>query len=241
MRGGLELQSAGHANARPPLIDADGLGKFFDGGEIRALDGASLSVAAGEFVALMGPSGSGKTTLLQIVGALEQPDAGQVRYRGTDYTELPDLAAFRAQRLGFVFQSFHLLPTLTALENVQVPMFEMPWSRGERAERAAGLLAGVGLQQRLAKRPAQLSGGERQRVAIARALANDPELILADEPTGSLDTRSAAQVLDLLRALHAARNLTVLMVTHDAGVASRADRVVAMRDGRVVAGARQDA
>jgi ABC-type lipoprotein export system ATPase subunit len=228
----------GHANAEPALVDADSLGKSFDGGEIRALEGASLSIGAGEFVALMGPSGSGKSTLLQIIGALDRPDVGRVRYRGVDYGALPDLAAFRARRLGFVFQSFHLLPTLTASENVQVPMFEMPWSRGERRVRADGLLGAVGLEHRLAKRPSQLSGGERQRVAIARALANDPELILADEPTGSLDSQSAAQVLDLLRALHAARNLTVLMVTHDAGVAARADRVVAMRDGRIVADAR---
>jgi putative ABC transport system ATP-binding protein len=219
------------------LVSADRLSKSFDDGEIRALDCASLSIEAGEFVALMGPSGSGKSSLLQAIGALEQPDEGELRFRGLAYTDMPDLAQFRARRLGFVFQSFHLLPTLTAVENVQVPMFEMPWSRRERVERAEALLAAVGVAHRSAKRPAQLSGGERQRVAIARALANDPELILADEPTGSLDSRSAAQVLDLLRSLHASRGLTVLMVTHDPAVAARADRVVWMRDGRVVADA----
>jgi putative ABC transport system ATP-binding protein len=184
----------------------------------------------------MGPSGSGKSSLLQAIGALEQPDAGRLRYRGLAYDEMPDLARFRARHLGFVFQSFHLLPTLSAVENVQVPMFEMPWGRAERRERAGALLAAVGIAHRSGKRPAQLSGGERQRVAIARALANEPELILADEPTGSLDSHSAAQVLDLLQALHVSRGLTLLMVTHDAAVARRADRVAWMKDGRVLAG-----
>ena len=182
----------------------------------------------------MGPSGSGKSTLLQIIGALDEPDAGTVSFAGVDYADLPDLSEFRARRLGFVFQSFHLLPTLTAAENVQVPMFEMPWGRQERSARAEALLAAVGVQGRSGKRPSQLSGGERQRVAIARALANEPELILADEPTGSLDSANAAQVLDLLRSLQVSRGLTVLLVTHDAEVAARADRIVHMRDGRIV-------
>ncbi len=216
------------------MILAQGLSKSYDGGEIRALDRASLEVGRGEFVALMGPSGSGKSTLLQIVGALDEADAGSVSFEGVNYADLPDLSAFRARRLGFVFQSFHLLPTLTAAENVQVPMFEMPWRRAERIERAEALLAAVGVQGRSSKRPSQLSGGERQRVAIARALANEPELVLADEPTGSLDSENARQVLDLLRTLHASRGLTVLLVTHDAEVAARADRIVRMRDGRIV-------
>jgi putative ABC transport system ATP-binding protein len=216
------------------LIRAEGLSKSYDGGEIHALDRASLTVGRGEFVALTGPSGSGKSTLLQIIGALDEPDAGRVSYGGVDYADLPDLSAFRARRLGFVFQAFYLLPTLTAAENVQVPMFEMPWSRQERVARAQSLLASVGVHGRSGKRPPQLSGGERQRVAIARALANEPELILADEPTGSLDSANARQVLDLLRSLHDSRGLTVLMVTHDAEVAARADRIVNMRDGRVL-------
>jgi len=216
------------------LIRAEGLSKSYDAGEIHALNRASLSVERGEFVALMGPSGSGKSTLLQIIGALDEPDSGRVSYGGVNYADLPDLSAFRARRLGFVFQSFYLLPTLTAAENVQVPMFEMPWDRTERAARAEALLASVGVHGRSAKRPSQLSGGERQRVAIARALANEPELILADEPTGSLDSQNARQVLDLLRNLHDSRGLTVLMVTHDAEVAARADRIVQMRDGRVL-------
>ena len=221
-------------SAETALVSADRLSKSFDGGEIRALDGASLSIGQGEFVALMGPSGCGKSTLLQMIGALDEPDAGDVRYRGMPYGEMQDAAAFRATRLGFVFQSFRLLPTLTASENVQVPMFGMPWSAKERAGRADALLDSVGMRQRRDKQPAQLSGGERQRVAIARSLANDPELILADEPTGSLDSASAQNVLELLISLRASRNLTVLMVTHDPGVAAHADRVVAMRDGRVI-------
>jgi putative ABC transport system ATP-binding protein len=225
-------------SADASLVLADRLCKSFDGGEIRALDGASLAIAQGEFVALMGPSGCGKSTLLQMIGALDEPDAGEVRYRGTRYGELQDTSAFRARRLGFVFQSFRLLPTLTASENVQVPMFGMNWSRKERAARADALLDSVGMRQRRNKRPAQLSGGERQRVAIARSLANDPELILADEPTGSLDSGSAQNVLELLSSLRASRNLTVLMVTHDSGVARYADRVVGMRDGRVISESR---
>jgi putative ABC transport system ATP-binding protein len=221
-------------HAESPLVSAHGLSKTFDGGEIRALDGATLALSPGEFVALMGPSGCGKSTLLQIIGALEQPDSGEIRYRGETYGALSDAATFRARRLGFVFQSFHLLPTLSASENVQVPMFGMPWSRSERKARAEALLDSVGMHQRLSKRPAQLSGGERQRVAIARALANDPELILADEPTGSLDSRTAEQVLGLLCSLRASRGLTMLMVTHDASVAAHADRVVRMLDGRVI-------
>jgi putative ABC transport system ATP-binding protein len=224
-------------HADTALVSANGLSKSFDGGEICALDGATLALAPGEFVALMGPSGCGKSTLLQIIGALEQPDSGEIRYRGEAYGAFRDVAMFRAQRLGFVFQSFHLLSTLSASENVQVPMFGMPWSRGERKARAEALLDSVGMQQRRSKRPAQLSGGERQRVAIARALANDPELILADEPTGSLDSRTTEQVLDLLCSLRRSRGLTMLMVTHDSSVAAYADRVVRMRDGRVLSSA----
>ena len=227
-------------SAEPLLVLADDLHKSFDGGEIHALDGASLAIAQGEFVALMGPSGCGKSTLLQMIGALDEPDAGQMRYRGMPYGEL-DPAGFRASRLGFVFQSFRLLPTLTASENVQVPMFGMSWTRKERSARADVLLDSVGMQQRRNKRPAQLSGGERQRVAIARSLANDPELILADEPTGSLDSSSAKNVLDLLLSLRASRNLTVLMVTHDPAVAACADRIVGMRDGRVLSESRAHA
>lgn len=217
-----------------PLVSATGLGRSFDGGEVQALAGASLDIAAGEFVSLTGPSGCGKSTLLQLIGALDRPDAGVLRWRGEDYAQLPDLAAFRARRLGFVFQSFHLLPTLSALDNVQLPMFEREWSRAERRERARALLAAVGVAHRQDKRPAQLSGGERQRVAIARALANEPELLLADEPTGSLDSASAEQVLALLRSLHDTRGLTLLVVTHDAAVASQAARTVRMLDGRIV-------
>ena len=217
-----------------PLVSATGLSRIFDGGEVQALAGASLDIAPGEFVSLTGPSGCGKSTLLQLIGALDRPDAGTLCWRGEDYARLSDLAAFRARRLGFVFQSFHLMPTLSALDNVQLPMFEREWSRTERRERALALLAAVGVAHRQDKRPAQLSGGERQRVAIARALANEPELLLADEPTGSLDSASAEQVLALLRSLHQTRGLTLLVVTHDAAVAAQAARTVRMLDGRIV-------
>ena len=218
-----------------PLVSAARLCRVFDGGEVQALANASLQIHAGEFVSLMGPSGCGKSTLLQLIGALDRPDAGELRWRGEDYAALPDLSAFRAHRLGFVFQSFHLLPTLTASDNVQLPMFEREWPRAERRARAEALLEAVGVVHRKNKRPAQLSGGERQRVAIARALANEPELLLADEPTGSLDSASAAQVLALLRSLHEQRGLTLLVVTHDAAVAAQAARTVTMKDGRIVA------
>ncbi len=218
----------------PALVSATGLCRSFDGGEVQALSGASLALQAGDFVSLTGPSGCGKSTLLQLIGALDRPDAGALHWRGEDYAQLPDLGAFRARRLGFVFQSFHLMPTLSALDNVQLPMFERDWTRAERRERAQALLAAVGVAHRQDKRPPQLSGGERQRVAIARALANEPDLLLADEPTGSLDSASAEQVLALLHALHTSHGLTLLVVTHDAAVAAQAARTIRMLDGRIV-------
>ena len=216
-----------------PLLRAAGLAKRYPDGDVQALQGVSLAIHAGESVAITGPSGCGKTTLLQLLGGLDRPDAGEVFFEGVPLGAL-DLDAFRARRLGFVFQSFHLLPTLSALENVQVPMFEGPVPRAARADRAAQLLDEVGLGHRRRHRPGQLSVGERQRVAIARALANGPTLILADEPTGNLDSRSQAEVLDLLARLRAERGLTLVVVTHGHEVAAAADREVALRDGRIV-------
>ena len=218
-----------------PILRADGLVKTYPDGDVRALRGVSLAIAPGESVAITGPSGCGKTTLLQLLGGLDRPDAGEVEFEGTPLARL-DLDAFRARRLGFVFQSFHLLPTLTAAENVQVPMFEGPYPRAERAARAADLLREVGLAHRAGHRPARLSVGERQRVAIARALANGPTLILADEPTGNLDSRAQADVLDLLARLRVARDLTLVVVTHSREVAAAADREVTLKDGQVAAG-----
>ena len=218
-----------------PLLRAEGLVKTYPDGDVRALRGVSLAVAERESVAITGPSGCGKSTLLQLLGGLDRPDSGEVYFRGGPLAGL-DRDAFRARQLGFVFQSFHLLPTLTALENVQVPMFEAPWPVAERRDRAAKLLDEVGLGHRGGHRPGKLSVGERQRVAIARALANEPTLILADEPTGNLDSRAQADVLALLDRLRRGRSLTLVMVTHSHEVAAAADREVRLRDGRIVEG-----
>ena len=208
--------------------------KHYEEGRIRALNGMDLDVADGEFVAIVGPSGCGKSTLLHLLAALDRPDEGQIVVGGHDLIHERDLDHYRSRHVGMVFQLHNLLPSLTATENVQIPMFGTERSSGERAKRAADLLAAVGLEGRSRSRPAKLSGGERQRVAIARALANDPPLLLADEPTGSLDSEAGARVLDLLDDLRRTRGLTIVLVTHDADVARRADRVVRMLDGSCV-------
>ena len=222
------------AAASPFVFEATGLIKDFDDGQVHALRGVDLQIADGEFVAIVGPSGSGKTTLLQLLGALDQPSEGTLKYRGESLLDLPDPAAYRAHEIGFVFQAFHLLPTFTASENVQIPMFEDHKSRAERQERALELLKAVGLEERVNHYPAKLSGGERQRVAIARSLANYPSVLLADEPTGNLGSESANQVLDLLRSLHADRRMTLILVTHDMSIAACAQRAIQMKDGRAV-------
>ena len=216
-----------------PLLRAENLTKRYPDGDVEALRGVSLAVLGGESVAITGPSGCGKTTLLQLLGGLDRPSSGEVFFEGKPLGQL-DLDRFRARRLGFVFQSFHLLPTLSALENVQVPMFEGTWPRAEREGRAAELLREVGLSHRKNHRPSRLSVGERQRVAIARALANSPTLILADEPTGNLDSRTQAEILDLLARLRRDRGLTLVVVTHSREVAAAADREVKLRDGLLV-------
>ena len=216
------------------LVEARGVERSFDNGAVLALRGVDLSIVEGEFVSITGPSGSGKSTLLHIIGALDLPTAGEVRFLGEDLRAIGDLAAFRARSVGFVFQAFHLLPTLTAVENVQVPMFEMGWPRAERRRRAEALLQAVGLSHRMSHLPATLSGGERQRVAIARSLANAPRLLLADEPTGSLDSENAAHIAGLLRDTHRERGITVVLVTHEPVFASMAGRTIFLRDGRVV-------
>jgi ABC-type lipoprotein export system ATPase subunit len=209
--------------------------KSFDGGTIRALGGVSLELDAGELVALTGPSGCGKSTLLNLIGALDRPDSGEIHVGGEDVTRLADASRYRATTVGFVFQFHNLMTTLTALENVQIPMLGQR-ARAEREERARGLLAEVGLGAREQSRPPTLSGGERQRVAIARALANAPRLLLADEPTGALDSETGAQILELLRGVRDARGTTILLVTNDDAVAAQADRVLRLRDGVLTPG-----
>jgi len=206
------------------------VGKSFDAGRVRALEDVSLRLAPGELVALTGPSGCGKSTLLNLIGALDRPDTGEIRVGGEDVTRLRDPAGYRAGTVGFIFQFHNLITTLSALENVQVPMLGRR-GRGERERRAVSLLAEVGLEQRAAAYPPTLSGGERQRVAIARALANEPRLLLADEPTGALDTGTGAQILDLLRGLRDEHGTTILLVTNDDAVAAQADRTLRIRDG----------
>ena len=217
-----------------PLLKAKALTREFDEGQVKALRGVDFSINEGEFVAIAGPSGCGKSTLLQLLGALDRPTSGELLHRGESVPDNPDPAAYRASEIGFIFQAFHLLPTFTALENVQLPMFESYCSRSERRERARELLRLVGLEDRLDHFPSKLSGGERQRVAIARSLANGPSLLLADEPTGNLDSENAHAVLDLIISLQQERGRTMVLVTHDASIAKRAGRILHMMDGRIV-------
>jgi putative ABC transport system ATP-binding protein len=220
------------------VYDVRGATRRFKKGalEVRAVNEVDLAIAAGEFVALEGPSGSGKTTLLQLLGALDRPTGGHVYFEGRDLAALPDreLADLRLRAFGFVFQQFNLIPTLTALENVESGLAPTGVNGQELRQRSLALLGEVGLAERADHLPAQLSGGEQQRVAIARALVVEPRVILADEPTGNLDTKTGADVIDALAGLAARRGSTVVVATHDAGLAARAPRRIAMRDGRMV-------
>ena len=220
-------------SAASPLLQVVDVHRDFDAGHVLALRGVSFDINQGEFVAIIGSSGSGKSTLLSLLGTLDVADQGEILFRGESITKLSDPAAFRARNIGFIFQSFHLLPTLTSLENVQVPMFEMGWGVRERQRRARELLDAVGMSHRLDHLPSKLSGGERQRVAIARSLANDPPILLADEPTGNLDSKNSAQIMELLETLHHDKGMTLVLVTHDLNVARAADRIITMSDGQV--------
>ena len=221
-------------NANKVIIETHDLTRIYgDGEEIRALDGVNLTVEAGEFTAVMGPSGSGKSTLLNVLGTLDLPTSGQIFVNGQDLAKLRDIDGFRAKTVGFMFQLHNLLPTLTARENVEIPMTGYLGAK-ERRLRAEELLHLVGLGDRLNHLPGQLSGGQRQRVAAARALANQPPLVLADEPTGSLDTNTGQDLMNLLKELNRGQGVTFVIVTHDPAVARQTRRVLVMADGKIL-------
>jgi putative ABC transport system ATP-binding protein len=226
---------------REPVVEARDVTKEYrlpgdrrvEGALVRALRGVSFSVAEAEFVSIVGPSGSGKSTLLHLLGALDRPTSGSLRFSGRDVAELDDaaLARVRNTEIGFVFQQFQLLSRTSALANVMLPLVYRGIGKAERRERAADALTSVGLAHRLTHRPAQLSGGEQQRVAVARALVTEPRMLLADEPTGNLDTATGIQIMSLLRDLNAERGVALVVITHDPDVSSQAPRQIRIRDG----------
>jgi putative ABC transport system ATP-binding protein len=219
-----------------PILHIRELALHFDDGQTKALNGVDLDVRAGEFVAIVGPSGSGKSSLLNVIGTLDAPTSGELIFRDQPYSTIKDASLFRRENIGFIFQAFHLIPTLSTLENVIVPTIGCSGNAHEYKAHAESLLTQLGLRDRLHHFPGKLSGGERQRVAIARSLINQPRMILADEPTGSLDSANAAQVLDILTGIVKQQGLTLIMVTHDANVSARADRIIYMRDGKIEPG-----
>jgi len=218
------------------IIEIQGLKKRFDKGKIKALNGIDLVIKKGEFVSIMGPSGSGKSTLLNMIGALDKADEGFIKVAGIDLMEVKDLSKFRSQEIGFVFQLHNLIPNLSVLENVEIPMYETKSSSKEIRERALELLELMNFpnfSDTIKQNPTKLSGGERQRVAIARALVNHPSIILADEPTGALDSKTGDMILNLLKEIHHKENVTLVMVTHEPYVAEMADRTINVLDGKV--------
>jgi ABC-type lipoprotein export system ATPase subunit len=221
----------------PPIVATRALRKSYlmGGRSLEVLAGIDLAVTRGEFLALRGASGAGKSTLLHLLGGLDLPNAGEILFDGADMRSFSsaELARWRNRRVGFVFQAYHLLPELSALENVMLPARMARLAPAPAAARAAEILGRVGLGQRMEHRPWELSGGEQQRVAIARALVNAPDLILADEPTGNLDSRTGEEIIQLLQALRAERQATLIIATHDAGLASRAPRALELADGRI--------
>ena len=215
------------------LFRTEHLTKLYPDGQVHAVEDVSIEVRRGEYVAIMGPSGSGKSTLLNLLGALDNPTSGDIYFDGQPLSKMRNLDRIRVEKFGFVFQSFHLLPILTSVENVQVPMFEGSLSSGARVKKAKELLDLVGMGHRLNHLPQKLSVGERQRVAIARSLANDPIALLADEPTGNLDSVSAEGVFELFAHLHRERGMTIVLITHDEEFGRRAQRTICMQDGHV--------
>ncbi len=232
-----ETPSAGEVPSPDLVIQLDRIHKTYHLGdiEVHALRGISLGIRRGEFVAIMGPSGSGKSTMMNVIGCLDRPTKGHYLLEGADVSKVDKagLADIRNKRIGFVFQSFNLVPRTSALENVELPMVYAGVPAAERSRRARAALAEVGLADRERSMPNQLSGGQQQRVAIARALVNNPSLILADEPTGALDTRTSIEVMEIFQRLNRDRNLTVIVVTHEQDIAQYANRIIQFRDGRL--------
>lgn len=216
------------------IVEINNLVKSYENGHIKALNGIDLTIKEGEFVSIIGPSGSGKSTLLNMLGALDLPDSGSINVAGYDLLSNKKLNEFRAQKIGFVFQLHNLIPNLSVVENIEIPMFTSKMSNDEMRTRALDLLDVVGLREKASQKPSKLSGGERQRVAIARALANNPSIILADEPTGSLDSKTSTKILKQLIDLHKTQNVTLIIVTHDMDVAKLADRTIEVLDGKLV-------
>jgi len=219
------------------LIALDDVRRVYEmgGDQVRALDGVTLRIETGAYLAIMGPSGSGKSTLMNLVGCLDTPSSGSYTLKGREISKMDDdeLARIRNHEIGFIFQTFNLLPRSTALQNVELPLVYSGLTRRERRERAEGAMEAVGLTDRMHHRPNELSGGQRQRVAIARSLVNGPSLLLADEPTGNLDSKTGEEIMTLFERLHAEGN-AVILVTHDPELALHADRMVGLRDGRVI-------
>lgn len=218
------------------VVEIENLSKYYENGNVKALDGINLTIEEGEFVAIMGPSGSGKSTLLNMIGSLDRSDSGKIIVDGHDLLLEKDLSNFRSETIGFVFQLHNLLPMLSSLENIELPTYELKISSDEREKRASKLLKKVGLEDKAKFSPKKLSGGERQRIAVARALVNHPSIILADEPTGSLDSDNSQKILQLLKDLHKEENITLIIITHDPNIAQQAGRIVNILDGKIANG-----
>lgn len=237
MSGGSGRAGSDGGSKAPNVIETIDLKKYYQmgGSTIKALDGIDLRVFRGEYLSIMGPSGSGKTTLFNMVGGLGKPTSGKVVVDGVDLAQLDanELAWLRSRKIGYIFQTFNLIEVMTALENVELPMIFVGISTDERRRKATGLLERVGLGDRLHHKPAELSGGEQQRVAIARAMANDPSIILADEPTGNLDLKTGRAIIELLRELNKERNVTVVSATHDLRMVDISDRIGQIEDGKI--------